>query len=49
MKVLIVDDELGVRDLLSAAIGIVGYEQLDLAEDGEKALALTLTNRCQRC
>lgn len=49
MKVLIVDDEPGVRDLLSAAIGIVGYEQLDLAEDGEKALALTLTNRCQRC
>ena len=45
MKVLIVDDEPGVRDLLSAAIEIVGYEQVDLAEDGEKALALTLTNR----
>lgn len=45
MKVLIVDDEPGVRDLLSAAIDIVGYDQLDLAENGEKALALTMTNR----
>ena len=39
MKVLIVDDEPGVRDLLSAAIGIVGYEQLDLAEDDSSKIS----------
>jgi DNA-binding response OmpR family regulator len=45
MRVLIVDDEPSVRDLLSAAIDLVGSETMDMAEDGEKALALTLTNR----
>ncbi len=45
MRVLIVDDEPSVRDLLSAAIDMVGSETMDMAEDGEKALALTLANR----
>ena len=45
MKVLVVDDEPGVRDLLAAAIGLVGYDRLDMAEDGEKALALTMMHR----
>lgn len=45
MRVLIVDDEPSVRELLSAAIDMVGCERLDLAEDGEQALALTMQNR----
>jgi DNA-binding response OmpR family regulator len=45
MKVLVVDDEPGVRDLLAAAIELVGYDQLDMAEDGEQALALTMAHR----
>jgi len=45
MQVLVVDDEPGVRDLLAAAIGLVGYDRLDMAEDGEKALALTMAHR----
>lgn len=45
MRVLIVDDEPGVRDLLSAALETVGCEQIDLAADGEQALALTMEHR----
>jgi len=45
MRVLIVDDEPAVRELLSAALEAVGCDQIDLAEDGEQALALTMTHR----
>ncbi|MFT5367534.1 MAG: two-component system response regulator AtoC [Candidatus Latescibacterota bacterium] len=45
MRVLIVDDEPGVRGLLSAALEAVGCDQIDLAEDGEQALAKTLEHR----
>jgi len=45
MRVLIVDDEAGVRDLLSAALEAAGVDQIDLAEDGEQALALTMEHR----
>ena len=42
MKVLIVDDEPNIRNLLSLAVEDVGCEQLDMAESGEEALALAL-------
>lgn len=45
MRVLIVDDEPSVRELLAAAVDLVGCERLDMAEDGERALALTMENR----
>ncbi len=45
MRVLIVDDEPAVRELLSAALEAVGCDQIDLAEDGEQALALTMAHR----
>ncbi|MGA1195708.1 MAG: response regulator [Candidatus Latescibacterota bacterium] len=45
MRVLIVDDEPAVRELLSATLEAVGCDQIDLAQDGEQALALTMTHR----
>jgi DNA-binding response OmpR family regulator len=45
MRVLIVDDEPGVRDLLLAALETAGCDQIDTAEDGEQALALTMEHR----
>jgi two-component system, NtrC family, response regulator AtoC len=45
MRVLIVDDEPGVRELLAAALEAVGCDQIDLAEDGEHALGLTMEHR----
>jgi len=45
MRVLIVDDEPAVRELLSAALEAVGCDQIDLAADGEQALALTMAHR----
>lgn len=45
MRILIVDDEAGVRDLLSAAFETIGCEDIDVAENGEQALALTMEHR----
>ena len=45
MRVLIVDDEEGVRELLFAALETLGIDQVDMAENGERALALTMENR----
>ena len=38
----IVDDEPGIRNLLSLAVENMGCEQLDMAESGEEALSLAL-------
>lgn len=45
MRILIVDDESGVRDLLTAAFETIGCDQIDTAENGEQALALTMEHR----
>ena len=46
--ILVVDDEPGVRDLLSDALRIAGYKT-EVASDGYSALALLLTSKVDLC
>ncbi|WP_158598503.1 response regulator [Notoacmeibacter ruber] len=40
MRILVVDDSEDARDILSAALAIGGYEDVDYAESGENALSM---------